>query len=251
MRNLIDRHLLSLGFAVFLITVAATQARAAVFKLGDPVEVMYAGQWTPGVITKELQAGTYVVNNKNMIMYINEGDANIRARQMSAADKAEADQSAQAFAHRPTGNGIGAQYGAREPTTCKDRKAKPSAENVKQYVLCGMEGLDIGNNLVLLTNLTVQMAPARPFLYSQDSGRNQIDVRSPVIDIRGGYKSYQCGKPILGGGAFTATHNCNTYDQPEAAGSCYRDTFGDWHCSMAGNRPASSNQVRDQMPPVN
>jgi hypothetical protein len=61
---------------------------------------------------------------------------------------------------------------------------------------------------------------------------------------------YQCSKPILGGGAFTATHNCNTYDQPEAAGSCYKDTFGDWHCSMAGNRPASSNQVRDQMPPV-
>jgi hypothetical protein len=231
-------------------TAAPHRAQAAEFKLGDPVEVMYAGKWTPGVVTKGLESGTYVVNNGNMVMYINVGDANIRPRQMGAAEKAEADRSEQALAHRPTGNGIGAQYGAREPVACKDRRAQPTAANVKQYVLCGMEGLDFGNNLVLLTNLTVQMAPARAFLYGQDSRDDHIDVRAPVIDIRGGYKSYQCGKPILGGGAFTATHNCVSYDQPEANGSCYKDTFGDWHCSMAGNRPASSSQVKDQMPPT-
>jgi hypothetical protein len=159
------------------------------------------------------------------------------------------DLSAQALAHWPTGNGIGAQYGAREPATCENRKASPTPGNVKQYVLCGMEGIDAGNNLVLITNLTVELGQPRAFLYSQDSGDIKIDVRAPVIDLRGSFKSYQCGKPIRGGGAFTATHNCNTYDQPVAAGSCYRNTFGDWNCAMAGNRLASSNQVRDQMPP--
>lgn len=236
-------------FVASLLGVAPLAAQTAPFKLGDAVEVMYAGKWTPGVITKPLDSGTYVVNNGNMVMYINEGDANIRPRQLTPAQQAEANQSAQALAHRPTGNGIGAQYGAREPATCNSRTATPSAANVKQYVLCGMEGIDIGNNLVLLANVTVQMGTPRPFGY-QDAGRSQIDVRAPVIDIRGGYKEYQCGKPILGGGAFTATHNCVSYDQPVAAGICYKTTFGDWNCSMAGNRPASSAQVKDQMPPT-
>ena len=146
-------------------------------------------------------------------------------------------------------NGIGAQYGAREPSTCKSRTAAPTAATVKQYVLCGMEGIDFGNNLILLTNVSVQMGHPRAYAYQQDSAKNQIDNTAPVIDIRGGYKLYQCGKPILGGGMFTATHNCFSYDQPVASGSCYRDTFGDWNCSMVGNRPASSSQVKDQMPP--
>ena len=94
-----------------------------------------------------------------------------------------------------------------------------------------------------------KIASPRTFIYNQDSGRSQIDVRAPVYDIRGAFKEYQCGKPILGGGAYTATHNCNLYEQPQAAGTCYRDTFGDWHCLMTGNRLASTNQVREQMPP--
>jgi hypothetical protein len=249
MKNLAARISFALVLAVVLSAPGPLQSQNAPFKLGDSVEVQYAGQWTTGVVTKELQSGTYVVNHGSMIMYINEGPANIRAHQMTPAEKAVADQSAQALAGRPTGNGIGAQYGAREPATCKTRTALPSAETARQYLLCDMEGLDVGHNLVLLTDVTVQLAHPRAFIYTQDSGRSQIDVRAPVYDIRGGFKEYQCGKPIMGGGAYTATHNCNLYEQPQAAGSCYRDTFGDWHCTMTGNRPASSNQVREQMPP--
>ncbi len=239
-----------IAFAASLLTAMPVLAQSAPYKLGESVEVMYAGKWTPGVIAKPLDSGTYVVTNGNFVMYINEGPANIRPRQATPAEAAVADQSAQALAHRPTGNGIGAQYGAREPTTCSSRKATPTTANVKQYVLCGMEGVDIGNNLVLLTNVTVELGSPRAFLYQQDSGRNRIDVRAPVIDIRGGFKLYQCGKPITGGTAFTATHNCVSYDQPTAAGSCFKDTFGDWNCTLAGNRAASSSQVKDQMPPT-
>jgi len=225
------------------------QGQSAPFKLGDSVEVQYAGQWVTGVVTKDLESGTYVVNHGSQVMYTNQGPANIRAHQMTAAEKGAADQSAQAFASRPTGNGVGAQYGAREPMTCKSRTAGPTAATARQYLLCDMEGVDGFGNLILYTDVTVQLAAPRAFNYTQDSGRSQIDIRAPVYDIRGAFKEYQCGKPILGGGAYTATHNCNLYDQPQAAGSCYRDTFGDWHCLMAGSRLASSNQVREQMPP--
>ncbi len=236
---------LALGFC----TSIPLQAQTAPFKVGDSVEVQYAGQWVTGVVTKGLESGTYVVNHGSSIMYINQGPANIRAHQMTGEEKAAADQSAQALASRPTGNGVGAQYGAREPATCQSRTAPPSAGTARQYLLCDMEGIDAFKNLILLTDVTVQIAAPRAFIYTQDSSRTQIDVRAPVYDIRGGFKEYQCGLPIVGGGAYTATHNCNRYDQPQASGSCYRDTFGDWHCTMAGNRSASTSQVREQMPP--
>ncbi len=243
------RILFTLVLAVALLPINPVQSQTAPFKVGDSVEVMYGGTWTTGVVTKGLDSGTYVVNHGTMIMYINQGPANIRAHQMTPAEKAVANQSAQALASRPTGNGIGAQYGARAPATCKSRTALPTAETARQYLLCDMEGIDVGNNLVLLTDLTLQLARSRAFNYNQDSSRLQIDVQAPVYDIRGGFKQYQCGKPILGSSAYVATHNCNLYDQPQAAGSCFRNTFGDWHCTMVGNRPASSNQVKEQMPP--
>ena len=249
MKKLAVRISFALLFALALFATAPMQSQTAPFKVGDSVEVMYAGKWTTGVVTKGLESGTYVVNHGTMIMYINQGSANIRAHKMTPEEKAEADQSAQALASRPTGNGIGAKYGAREPTTCKTRAAAPTAETARQYLLCDMEGIDAGNNLLLLTDVTVQVARPRAFIYNQDSSRPQIDVSAPVYDIRGSFKQYQCAKPILGGGAYTATHNCNLYEQPKAAGTCYRDTFADWHCTMAGDRVASTNQVREQMPP--
>ena len=249
MNKLAFRITLNIVFALALCASKPSQGQSAPFKLGDSVEVMQGGQWVSGVVTKDLESGTYVVNHGSTIMYINQGPANIRAHQMTAAEKAAADQSAQAFANRPTGNGVGAQYGAREPATCTSRKAAPNAGTARQYLLCDMEGLDGFGNLLLYTDVSVQIASPRAFIYNQDSGRSQIDVRAPVYDIRGAFKEYQCGKPILGGGAYTATHNCNLYEQPQATGTCYRDTFGDWHCLMTGNRLASTNQVREQMPP--
>jgi hypothetical protein len=154
---------------------------------------------------------------------------------------------------RASGNSIGTQYGARDPSTCKSRTAAPTTSTVKQYVRCGMEGIDMGGNLVLLTNVTVQMASPRAFLYQQDSAKNKIDVRAPVIDIRGGYKMYQCGKPTMAvamGVVTTMPSSCVSYDQPVAEGSCYKDTFGDWNCNLVGNRPASSSQVTGQKAPT-
>lgn len=155
--------------------------------------------------------------------------------------------------NRANGTGIGAQYGARDPSTCKSRTAAPTAGTVKQYVHCGMEGVDMGGNLVLLTNVAVQMASPRAFQYREDSAKNKIDVRAPVIDIRGGYKLYQCGKPTLSvamGVVTTTPGSCTSYDQPVAEGSCYKDTFGDWNCYLVGNRPASSSQVTGQKAPT-
>lgn len=245
--------LLVLVAALMAAGPAQAQTQASRFKVGDAVEVFYAGKWTPGVVSKEPQTapflGVYIVNDHGSIMMAGDTPAEIRAHQNNAAEQALASQSAHAFANWPRGNGIGAQYGAREPAQCASRKAAPNAQLARQYLLCDMEGLDGFGNLDLLTGVTVQIGTARGFLYEQDSGRSQIDVRAPVYDIRGSFTQFQCDKPNRAAGAYVATHNCNVYPQPQAAGACYRDTFGDWHCAMVGSRLASASQIQYQMPP--
>jgi hypothetical protein len=48
-----------------------------------------------------------------------------------------------------------------------------------QYARCGMEGVDVAGNLVLLTNVPAQMSSPRAFLYQQDSAKHQIDAGTP------------------------------------------------------------------------
>jgi hypothetical protein len=232
-------------------------AQTTDFKVGDTVDaIFYDGKWYPAkVIEREGCDGTcgdYKVlaleGTDTWIVHPKPG--NMRAHTMTPAEQAEAVKAATELAARArSGNGIGAQYGVREPTACKSRNTPPgNASTAKQYVLCDTEGFDGVQNVYILSDVNVQVAPPRAFIYTRDSGDKQIDVKAPVYDIRGSFKEYQCGKPRTAGGAYVATHNCILYDQPQAAGSCFRDTFGDWHCSLTGSRLASTG-VAGQMAP--
>jgi hypothetical protein len=239
--------------ALTLVLAKPINAQTTYFNVGDSVEAMGPdGKWASAVVLEACDRANgcygYTVVQGSYRWFVK--SAYIRAHSMTPAEQAEADKTAAELAARASsGNGIGAQYGVREPTTCKSRTAPPSnAPNAKQYVLCDAEGFDGVENVNLLSDLNVQVAPARAFIYTRDSGDKQIDVKAPLYDIRGSYKQYQCGKPHPGNGAFAATHNCILYDQPQAMGSCYRDTFGDWHCSLTGSRLASTG-VADQMAP--
>jgi hypothetical protein len=233
---------------------ATVQAQTTDFKVGDSVEAIFNGKWEPGIVTGRSgcggACGGYYVAQGTSSWFAKEGPANIRAHTMTPAQQSEANKSAAELAARAgSGNGIGAQYGVREPATCKSRTTPPAtAATAKQYVLCGMEGFDGVQSVNLLTDVTVQVAGSRPFNYARDAADNQVDLKAPVFDIRGAFKQYQCTKPRTGGGTYLATHNCIFYDQPVATGSCYRDTFGDWHCSLTGNRLASTG-IAGQMAP--
>lgn len=43
------------------------KGQSAPFKLGDSVEVQYAGQWVTGVVTKDLESGTYGASSRAML----------------------------------------------------------------------------------------------------------------------------------------------------------------------------------------
>jgi len=129
--------------------------------------------------------------------------------------------------------GIGAPYGAREPRVCKDKKQPRTgaltAAQAKEYLICDAEkvfGVDLG----FVEDVTVEVGKPRPYNIKEDFNYNDIDTKFPIYPIRGSYKSYNC-QPINGDGR-NRGKNCSIYDNPNAKGSCYKNSFGDWTCAM-------------------
>lgn len=129
--------------------------------------------------------------------------------------------------------GLGAKYGTREPANCTAMAAPdgpPSAEQATQYLQCTTER-ESGQQLILLENVSVQVAAkGRPF----NPGREEmpeIDTDQPIYAIRGSFVRYVCARPdadILQ----NVGKNCSSVEQPNAIGNCWKTTFGDWRCTM-------------------
>lgn len=130
--------------------------------------------------------------------------------------------------------GVGSKYGTRDPYTCKSTKAPAhgaiSPEVAAQYVACNAEG-ETGGMLYLLQNVKVEVGAGRAFNPNSDDYAD-IDQSSPLYPIRGSFTRYQCGAVSSGPILPNVGKNCNSGDQPNATGVCYKTTFGDWHCSM-------------------
>jgi hypothetical protein len=229
------------------------------FKVGDYVEVQAFSQWIPGRVSKLVLYGaggqcevlsatcktvgayivSYIVNPASGPQDSMAAVTDVRARAATAGDAQMAAETAAALARQPHGNTVGAKYGTRDPRTCSSRnlpaRGAPSAAQATQYVICALEQGNGSSAMSLVTNVKVQVAPvphpANPNLTPSDS-----DPREPYWDIRGSFTSYICYPldSLIGSPDFARTHNCDTSDSPSATGICYKNTFGDWYCIMAG-----------------
>ncbi|MGA7949194.1 MAG: hypothetical protein WCA45_03420 [Thiobacillaceae bacterium] len=142
--------------------------------------------------------------------------------------------------------GIGAKYATRDPATCasktKPAKGAPTAEQAKQYVLCGSasrvgEGEDSYHHMILMENVRVEIGQGRPFQggINSDINMHDVDPRFPIYPIRGSFDMYQCSNIAAGDpwqSIYEAGKNCDVYEEHRATGSCFKTTFGDWDCSM-------------------
>jgi hypothetical protein len=133
----------------------------------------------------------------------------------------------------------GAPYGARDPSVCASRKAPvkgaPTIDQAKAYFYCDTE---LANGyLYLVADVKIEVAPgSRPFNILTDT-TGIIDPKQPIYNIRGSYSFYQCVNPAkCYSGTISARKNCNSSDVSNATGMCYRDSFADWHCVMAGQK---------------
>ncbi|HEY1757120.1 MAG TPA: hypothetical protein VGG72_17225 [Bryobacteraceae bacterium] len=218
------------------------------FKVGDWAQMNMGGKWFTVTIAGPLNAGAYTVNQGKLVLYALANAESLRHYQPTAEELHLANETTQATPNRPKGDTVGAKFGTREPSTCASRKGPINAPNAKQYFHCDNEGVFSRDYLYLVTDVVIQVANPRPFNMGLDAGASAIDKSAQVYDIRGSYTQYQCAAQSTMANAFANSHNCNKYVNTAAQGSCFRDTFGDWHCSMAAK--AGSGQIQNQMSPT-
>jgi hypothetical protein len=129
--------------------------------------------------------------------------------------------------------GIGAKYGARDPQPCVNTKAaanKPNVAEAVAAVICNSEG-EFGGNLYLVEDVKVTTfgKGQRP----NPSNRlypSTPDLTSLEYEILGSFKKYQCSKTY---DSKEVERSCELYDNANAKGVCFKNTFGSWVCTLS------------------
>jgi|SRR6185437_12740463 len=143
---------------------------------------------------------------------------------------------------------LGAAFGSREPTPCPSRKfaGPPTAAQARALFICETEKY-VNGYVYLVSDVSVEIAKPRPYSAWYDSGHGDIDVEARVYPIQGHFSDFQCSRrdAMLGQ---DPNKNCMRIDFPNATGTCYKSTFGEWHCSMGGGTTTTAKGF--QAPPA-
>ena len=125
-------------------------------------------------------------------------------------------------------------------STKEPAQGPPSVAQAKKYVLCRIEN-EQGYHLYLVENLNLEIGKGRPINTSYLGGDRMPDAdpSQPVYPLRGSYDQYMCTATAPNG---NSGRNCSVLHYPEATGSCWKTTFGDWACSMAGSALNSTSK---------
>ncbi len=138
---------------------------------------------------------------------------------------------------------IGAEYGAREPAACNDRtqpeEGAPDQEQLLHHLRCTMEGIGDGR-LYLAENMSAEISGEGRAHDPQRDYYDNIDTSALIYPISGSLLRYNCH--VLDG--TNEGTSCETFEEDEATGACYKMTNGDWVCRMS-----DLSQVRDDGAP--
>jgi hypothetical protein len=226
------------------------------FKPGDYVEVRDGASWESCIVSGKYrpESSDYPASCGTKDLFAPSDASHIRPRKPTAGEIRIAEETTAALARLPRpGKGPGSRYGTREPKTCVSRKEPAgwalSPVQARQYFICEVEVEGV-TGLVLVTNVSIEVAPGRAYNHNTDSGHFGIDPKQTVNDIRGSYTHYDCNQPVARENAFARTHNCSAFDEPAAQGLCFKDTFGDWHCIMHDLHADIMNPRQHVLPPA-
>jgi hypothetical protein len=124
-----------------------------------------------------------------------------------------------------------AKFQTREPRKCSQVKSPPSVGQAAALIQCQREQMNAHEDWIT-TNVQVEMAAQRAFIYETDSGLPEIDTASKVIPLRGSLNGYICA--VIGEVNGVQGKNCMRGVVAEAKGACWKTTFGDWKCNEDG-----------------
>jgi len=223
------------------------------FKVGDAVDVYTFGKWVPCTIASPLASNAYGVHCGSLDLQAKANPQELRAhvaaldgvRQVVAIPRLGAAEEDAA----PQGESVGARYGTRDPRTCDRRMASLSADDAKQLFICDAER-EFDGSLYLVAEVSVQVSKPRPFDPKEDASKTGIDNSQPVIDLRATYDNYQCSPLPASHMDNPGNRNCTEFKISSAAGGCYKNAAGEWHCIASDLHPAASATVKNVKPPT-
>jgi hypothetical protein len=131
------------------------------------------------------------------------------------------------------------KWQTRLPRECSKVTNPPNALQAAALVQCTME-YQSSQVISLMQEVKVEVGGPRPFI-PEDSSFRQIDPSSKVYPIRGSEKMYLCG-PVIENVFHNTGKNCSYCAQTKAEGRCWKTTFGDWQCSLAGGGDGTQTQ---------
>jgi len=135
------------------------------------------------------------------------------------------------------------QYGSRAPRTCAKVTSPPSVGIAAVLVQCTME-TDSAFGVGLVQDVKIDMGKSRKFVYQTDAGLPGIDLDAQVYPLQGNYTAYLC-RTI--NNMSPAGANCVKTLMTNAAGWCYKTSFGNYKCRMQGGQ---SQMVMGQPAPI-
>ncbi len=147
----------------------------------------------------------------------------------------------------------GADFGTnRQPRTCASRsapiKGRISAAQAAIYVACDAENesMRLSGSINFIDILSLEVAPKPRRVNGNDlSYFSQVDTSQPAYDLRGNVVSYTCYNVSIR--PYKAGSNCSVRRIPQSRGTCLKNTFGEWFCSI----DRYSQTVETKMPAPN
>jgi hypothetical protein len=246
------RHLARIFGAIAVCTLASLASaqqlpqRFPTFKIGDAVDFYSFGKWLPCTVTSAIDNGVYNVKcGESLELRAKADPTQMRAHVAPLAGIPQLSDGKDLDFRTASGRTPGSRYGTREPRTCEERKAALSTQLAKDLFICDSEH-EFAGSLYLVSDVNLSLAPPRPYNPRQDAAKLGIDPAQPVYDIRASYNNYQC-RPIAIDRDNPLDRNCDQYKLSDAAGGCYKNTSGEWHCLMYDfhiGAPASATNVR-------
>jgi hypothetical protein len=207
--------------------------RVPTFKAGDAVDYLSFGRWVPCTVTAPLADGVYNLRcGESMELRAKADPLELRTHVAPAAAAGIpvlADGKDFDF-RSPAGRTVGARYGTREPRTCDHHASAISGEVAKNLFICDSEH-EFGGSLYLVSGVNLSLASPRPYNPRQDAAKLDIDPAAPVYDIHATYSNYQCHQ-IAVDRDNPLDRNCKEYKLSDAAGGCFKNRAGEWHCLM-------------------
>jgi hypothetical protein len=213
----------------------AKRYKTGQIKIGDRVEIPWAGKWTPcTVLGARLMPG----DPSKIDAY------QIRCDQGYPSDAiADTDHVRPSAASAPSWNVVDAAkvgpkganaYGARNPHTCGPVRAGGLTPAVAvQAFICGSEH-ESGHQLWLVENVSVRIVGPTRYDPHIQTGFTNLDVSVPPYAITGSYVQYQCDHQEADPKAYGYNYdrNCARYVERNAKGYCWKNRAAAWSCVM-------------------